>query len=108
VSVPTIPNSVISPWTKSPGCNKPWLQVVSESAEETTAEQDEVVQQRVEEALDAREDLDDIEVEVADGVARLTGEVDSVTTQLAAATLVRSVQGVKSVVNDLRLAPRTS
>lgn len=82
------------------------LQVVPESAQKTVTAKDEDVKLAVEAALQGRDDLKDVEVEVKNGVARLTGTVPASADSLQAALLVRSAEGVRSVKNDLRVATR--
>jgi osmotically-inducible protein OsmY len=91
------------------------LQVVEKPRQESAAvadeavsaaageQQDERLQDAVEKRLKAREDLADasIDVEVADGVARLTGTVRSQSDRLTALTLARTTDGVRSVIGDL-------
>ena len=62
----------------------------------------------VEQAIEKRSDLDDsdIEVEVKDGIARLSGTVASEDDRLSAAMAARSTRGVRSVLwNDLQVNP---
>ena len=60
----------------------------------------------IEKRIDARAGLSDsdIRVEVASGVARLQGFVRSRGDQMAALTIARSTDGVKRVIDELRLA----
>jgi osmotically-inducible protein OsmY len=48
-------------------------------------------------------DDSDIDVEVKDGVVRLTGEVESQSDRLRALTLARATDGVRSVVDELQV-----
>ena len=79
------------------------LQVVPQVSAAAGEHQDERLKDAVEKRLEAREELSDtsIDVEVADGVARLTGTVRSQTDRLAALTLARTTDGVRSVIGDL-------
>lgn len=79
------------------------LQVVPETRSDAVAQSDERLQQSVERALADRSDLDDadIDVEVADGVVRLTGEVKGETDRVTAVTVAGDASGVKSVVDEL-------
>jgi osmotically-inducible protein OsmY len=63
------------------------------------------IEQEVQQRLRRRPDLQDadIDVEVHDGVVRLTGSVTSQEDRLAALTTARSGEGVRSVVGDLRV-----
>jgi hyperosmotically inducible protein len=84
------------------------LQVVPEQQQDTIAANDEDVEAAVEQAIEKRTDLDDsnIEVEVKDGVARLSGTVASEDDRLSAAMAARSTRGVRSVLwNDLQVNP---
>ena len=82
------------------------LQVVPESAQKAVAATDEDVKKSAESALGARDDLKDVDVEVKNGVARLTGTVPESSDRLEASVVVRSAHGVRSVQNDLRVATR--
>ena len=79
------------------------LQVVPQMSAAGVEHQDERLKDAIETRLKAREDLSDasIAVEVADGVARLTGTVQSQSDRLTALTLARTTDGVRSVVGDL-------
>jgi hyperosmotically inducible protein len=84
------------------------LQVVPERQQDAIAANDEDVEAAVEQAIEKRSDLDDasIEVEVKDGVARLSGTVASEDDRLSAAMAARSTRGVRSVLwNDLQVNP---
>jgi len=63
------------------------------------------VKDALEKRLKAREDLSDasIDVEVADGVARLSGTVRSQTDRLSALTLARTTDGVRAVIANLEV-----
>lgn len=88
------------------------LQVVAEAAEEEVARNDERIEEAIQTRLAERTDLDDaeIDVDVADGVARLTGTVAGRTDHLTALTVARDAQGVEGLVDDLRVraAPAVS
>lgn len=77
------------------------LQVVPKGKQEDVKARDQDVEQEVERALDARNI--EIEVDVQNGVARLTGTVPSEQERLAAAIAARSTRGVRSVQDDLRV-----
>lgn len=59
----------------------------------------------VETALKANPDFAAASVAVADGVATLTGEVKDEATKTAIETAAKAAKGVKSVVNNLTVAP---
>lgn len=82
------------------------LQVVPDAKAALVEEQDEVVDERIAAALEKDERLDEaaIDVEVTNGVARLTGTVDSQAERLTAAVVARGVPGVRAVQNDLRVS----
>jgi len=79
------------------------LQIVPQVSAAPVERQDERVKDAIEKRLEAREDLSDagIDVEVANGVARLTGSVRSQSDRLTALTVARTTDGVSSVVGDL-------
>jgi osmotically-inducible protein OsmY len=81
------------------------LQVVPQVSAARVERQDEVSKGDIERRLKNRDDLSDanIDVEVADGVARLTGTVGSQSDRLTALTLARSTDGVRSVIGDLEV-----
>jgi osmotically-inducible protein OsmY len=85
------------------------IQVVADAQREAVEEKDETLADRVEEALDATTALDgaEIDVEVKNGVVRLTGELEREAQRLTAVTTARGVPGVKAVTNDLRLETAT-
>jgi hyperosmotically inducible protein len=79
------------------------LEVVSESDRAAATERDEDVDRMVEQAVKSDPVLKDdrVDVEVKNGVARLTGAVDSEGERYAAAWTARSVRGVRAIKNDL-------
>ncbi len=79
------------------------LQVVPEVSAAKVEHQDAKSKDAIEMRLKAREELSDsnIDVEVADGVARLTGSVRGQSDRLTALTVARTSDGVRSVVGDL-------
>lgn len=83
------------------------LQVVSPLAEKQVAKSDGEIRDTVEKRLDERDGLgnDDIDVEVANGVVRLTGNVDRPADHMTALSLARTTQGVRLVLDDLRIEP---
>lgn len=82
------------------------LQVVPESTREAVAARDEDLQKSVENTLAGLDSMKDIDVEVKNGVARLTGSVMDSADRLRASIVVRSTPGVRSVQNDLRIAAK--
>lgn len=67
------------------------------------AETDARAQERLRETLAAREDFGDVQVEVTDGIAHLTGEVDSMAIKRDAGALAMALEGVVEVRNDLKI-----
>src|SRR5262249_13371158 len=84
------------------------LQVVPKAEQKTVKAKDDEIERQVKQQLERREDLRDasVSVEVKNGVARLTGTVDSESDRLAAAIAARSTPGVRAVQDDLRVEPR--
>jgi osmotically-inducible protein OsmY len=80
------------------------LQVVPSAKRATVRQKDEKVEEDVKESLSRRDDLRDdrIDVDVANGVARLTGTVSSETDRLTAAVLARA-NGASAVRDELRV-----
>ncbi len=80
------------------------LEVVSKANQEAVKVRDDELQKKVDEAL-ATPPLNesDIDVEVKNGVVRLTGKVPSQGHRMAAAIVARSVAGVRSVQDDLQV-----
>ena len=56
-------------------------------------------------AIQANPSLSGVTVEIANGVATLTGNVADEATKAAAETAVKDVKGVSSVVNNITVAP---
>lgn len=81
------------------------LQVVPDVAAKRVDAQDDQLVETVEMRLEAREALRDahIDVEVTNGVVRLTGTTASFPDKLTALTVARSTEGVRSVVDGLRI-----
>jgi len=81
------------------------LQIVPEVAANRVEAQDDQVHKAVEKRLESRDALKDdhIGVEVKNGVVRLTGTVDGFGERMTALTVTRSTEGVKSVIDDLRI-----
>lgn len=80
------------------------LQVVPASKQEAVIADDEEIDRRLTAALEKEPELNDVEVEVKNGVARLTGSVDSGSDRLAAAVIARSTAGVRSVEDAMTLS----
>ena len=81
------------------------LQVVPQLAEKLVEKSDGQIRDSLEKQLGERDGLgdDDIDVEVANGVVRLTGSVDRSGDRMTALSIARTTQGVQSVVDDLRV-----
>ena len=79
------------------------LQVVSQQAEKQVEKRDAEIRDALEARLGERDGNDDIDVAVSNGVVRLTGSVDGSGDHLTALSLARTTQGVRSVVDDLRI-----
>lgn len=83
------------------------LQIVAPQRQEGVAQTDDQIEDAIDGRIDSFETLKtaDIDVEVSSGVARLSGTVTSRRDQMTALTIARSAQGVKRVIDDLRLEP---
>jgi hyperosmotically inducible periplasmic protein len=79
------------------------LQVVESAKQAAGKARDEGLERAVKKAFDAP-DFEDIDIEVKNGVVRLTGTVPNGVRRLEAAEAARTVPGVRSVEDDLRLA----
>jgi hyperosmotically inducible protein len=79
------------------------LQVVASAKQAAGKVRDEELERAVKHTFDTP-DLKDISIEVKNGVVRLTGTVPSGARRLEAAVAARTVPGVRSVEDDLRLA----
>jgi osmotically-inducible protein OsmY len=81
------------------------LQVVPKSKQEMVKASDEDIERSVEQAIDKYPTLEqaDVEVEVKNGVVRLSGSVPTEQDRLQAAVAARSARGVRSVVPDALL-----
>lgn len=73
-----------------------------EVAPTDVAETDARAELQLRQALAAHDGMGDVEVEVTDGIAHLTGEVDSMVLRREAEDIVLAVQGVVEVRNDLQ------
>jgi hyperosmotically inducible periplasmic protein len=76
------------------------LQVVSKGRQDQVEKADGQVADAVEANLNKSETLDDISVDVKNGVVRLSGEVPSEADRVTAAVVARSTPGVRSVLAD--------
>ena|SRR2546427_2898241 len=81
------------------------LQVVPKVAANQVEKRDDQIRNSVEKRIEERASLngDKIDVEVANGVVRLTGRVDRPGDRMTALSLARNTQGVRSVFDDLRV-----
>jgi hyperosmotically inducible periplasmic protein len=79
------------------------LRIVPHVSAAAVEQRDDQLKNAIEKRLEAREELSDasIDVEVANGVARLTGSVQGQSDRLMALTLARTTGGVRSVTGDL-------
>ncbi|HET8948267.1 MAG TPA: BON domain-containing protein [Candidatus Polarisedimenticolia bacterium] len=79
------------------------LEIVTQERQDVVQAKDEEVQENVKKALKDRGDQENasIGVEVSNGVVRLTGKVPTWERSLSAVYSARSVQGVRSVRNDM-------
>lgn len=85
------------------------LQIVAAEDADRVAQKDDVIRAAIEERLGARSELadSDIDVAVSDGVARLTGEINSQVDRMTALTVTRATSGVRAVLDELELTPQT-
>jgi len=81
------------------------LQVVASSKREAVKVRDEEVERAVKEAFKTHE-FKEISVSVKNGVAQLTGTIPTGERRLEAAVLARSIPGVRSVEDDLRVVTK--
>ena len=79
------------------------LQVVPSNARKTVNAHDDVIKRDVEQAIAAHEDLKDVDVDVKNGVVRLSGTVPNEERRLGAAITARATAGVRAVQDDLRI-----
>lgn len=81
------------------------LEIVPRSEQKAIEAHDDQLKDRIEHQLDARSDLKgtDIDVDVKNGIARLTGTVDSEQQRIQAALAARAVPGVRAVRDELRV-----
>ncbi len=83
------------------------LQVVSIGQQVQISKRDSELETQAQKSVDDDRNLRNakINVEVRNGVARLTGTVPSESAKLAAVTAVRRVDGIRSVQDDVKVAP---
>src|SRR5262249_7525386 len=81
------------------------LQVVPEVAAKRVDARDDQVKDAVKKRIEGREALKDdkIDIEVRNGVVRLTGTVDGFGERMTALSVARATDGVKSVIDDLQI-----
>jgi uncharacterized membrane protein YtjA (UPF0391 family) len=79
------------------------LQVVPSAAQKAVKARDDVLQREVTQAFENREDLKDINVQVKNCVARLSGTVPGGIQRLEAAVVARSTQGASTNTSSSRL-----
>ncbi len=81
------------------------LQVVPDVAAKRVDARDDQLHAAVKKRIEGREALkdDNINIEVKNGVVRLTGTVDGFGERMTALTVARSTDGVKSVIDDLQI-----
>ncbi|MBP1687591.1 MAG: periplasmic protein [Deltaproteobacteria bacterium] len=80
------------------------LQVVPQAKQEAVKVRDDTLRSDVKKAFENHEDLKDINVDVKNCVARLTGAVHNEVQRLEAAVVARSTHGVCSVQDDLHVS----
>jgi hyperosmotically inducible protein len=79
------------------------LQVIARAKEAAVKVRDEDIERDVKKAFE-KADFKDIGIEVKNGVVRLKGTVSTGARRLDAAVLARSIEGVRAVKDDLRVA----
>jgi hyperosmotically inducible protein len=84
------------------------LQVAPGAKKEEVKARDEDLKTAVKHALERRGELKDVDVDVKNGVVRLTGTVESEEQRLDAAIAARSTPGVRAVEDDLRISTATA
>jgi len=80
------------------------LQVVPKTEQTAVKQSDDQLAKSIEDRFKTREALGDVNVEVHDGVARLTGSVKTHADHLSALTVARSTDGVRRVIDDIKLS----
>ena len=86
------------------------LQVIPDVAAKRIEASDDQLQDSVKKRIEERQALkdDNINIEVKNGVVRLSGTVDGFGERMTALTVARSTEGVKSVIDDLRIEEKVS
>lgn len=81
------------------------LQVVAKPEQKQVAEKDEKIQENLKKRIADNPELKDSDVtlEVSKGVVRLTGTVESQRDHLAVLTATRSTQGVRSLIDEIKI-----
>ena len=84
------------------------LQIVAPGKQAAVAENDDAIKDAVSKRIDGNSQLSDahITIEVKNGIVRLTGTVPNQTLRLVAATTARSISGVRSVHDELKIEPQ--
>jgi len=81
------------------------LQIVAKPDQKQVAEKDDKIQENLKKRISDNPELKDAEVnlEVSKGVVRLTGTVESQRDHLAVLTATRATQGVRSLIDELKI-----
>jgi osmotically-inducible protein OsmY len=79
------------------------LEVVPAAERKAVELKDDFVRRNVQRALKEKKDLENVDVRVENGAVHLSGNVGSEWQRLRAATVARSVMGVRSVDDDLQI-----
>jgi hyperosmotically inducible protein len=79
------------------------LEVVPKAKQERVEARDDDLQKEVAQRLKQRDDLSGVEVEVKNGVARLTGKVANDDQRLTAAVTARSTPGIRAIHDELKV-----
>jgi hyperosmotically inducible protein len=83
------------------------LQIVAPGKQAAVAENDDAIKDALSKRLEGNSQLSDahIALEVKNGIARLTGDVQSQSDRITALTITRATHGVRGLVDDLKLQP---
>jgi len=86
------------------------LQVVAPSKQTAVSDSDDSIDDSVSKRLEANSRLHGsaIKVDVKNGVVHLTGSVDTQSDRITALTVTRSTQGVRGLVDDLKVVPTST
>jgi hyperosmotically inducible protein len=79
------------------------LGVVAAPRQRLTKRKDELIEKTVRQAMSGERDMNDVDVQVYDGVVRLTGSVPTHGDKLEAAVVSRKTRGVRAVTNNLEV-----